>query len=441
MTDDAQLPLHFAPTELFASRLGRQWTVAEFRADAAGPRPGSGAVINLCADRYLFLAGFAAAVSRGRTTLFPPSAARSVVDELASSYPGCTIIDDELARQQLAHRAAVPPVTSADDFIAVIGHTSGSTGKPSAHRKSWSSLKSSTALNAAAIRSRLGNATSRPWIVATVPSQHMYGIELAVLLPLLGGFAVHCAQPLFPADVAAALASVPAPRVLVTTPVHLRSLLQSGITLPEIAVVVSATAPLSRELAVEVEARHATTLLEMFGSTETCVIASRRTAAGEAWLPYRGVALAATPDGTSVSAPWMATPTLLQDRLELRDDGRFIVAGRHSDMVDIAGKRASLAELTQRIAGLPGVRDAMVLQQDEADSLGIRRIAALVVAPGSSPERLLELLRPAVDPLFLPRPLLLVESLPRNSLGKVPRSDALRLLRHDGPGQRRESPG
>src|SRR3546814_2433166 len=52
--------------------------------------------------------------------------------------------------------------------------------------------------------------------VATVPPQHMYGMEMSVLLPLLGNVAVHVARPFFPQAVADALAEAKAPRLLVT---------------------------------------------------------------------------------------------------------------------------------------------------------------------------------------------------------------------------------
>ncbi|MEP6882244.1 MAG: AMP-ligase, partial [Dokdonella sp.] len=58
----------------------------------------------------------------------------------------------------------------------------------------------------------------------------------------------------------------------------------------------------------------------------------------------------------------------------------------------------------------------------------IRRIAALVVAPGRTEKQLLAELRLAVDPLFLPRPLRLVERLPRNETGKLPREALLAAL-------------
>ena len=118
----------------------------------------------------------------------------------------------------------------------------------------------------------------------------------------------------------------------------------------------------------------------------------------------------------------------MQDYLQVDDDGGFTVVGRNSDMIEVAGKRASLGDLTQRVLAVEGVREALVLQV-EGGPAQLRRVAALVVAPGLAASSIVERLRSAVDPAFLPRPLLVVESLPRNELGKVTRDRALELLR------------
>jgi acyl-coenzyme A synthetase/AMP-(fatty) acid ligase len=291
-------------------------------------------------------------------------------------------------------------------------------------------LLASAKLNSDALRRALSEqgATGMPWILATVPSQHMYGMETSVLLPLLADMGLHAAQPLFPADIAAALAELPEPRILVTTPVHLRALLESGIDLPPLAVVVSATAPLSPEVARCVERRYGAALVEFFGSTETCVIASRRTAHEAAWRPYPGVSLRPTATGTEVDAPWFAAPVLLQDVLEVHADGTFVVRGRNADMVEVGGKRASLADLTRRLLAVPGVTDGIVFQPDRVGGAPVQRLAALVVAEGLSEAEVLEHLAPGMDPVFLPRPLVFVPQLPRNDVGKLPREQLLAAL-------------
>ncbi len=386
-------------------------------------------ILNLCEDRYQFLVAFAAAALRGSTTLLPSSHAASIIAETIAAFPGCNVLDDAKVTDHgfpsSSSRADAPT-----DFIAAIGHTSGSTGRPASHEKSWSGLCATTTLNAATIRGAISgdSRTQQPWIVATVPPQHMYGLETSVLLPLLAGFGIHRGRPLLPADIATALADVPAPRILVSTPIHLRSIVDSGVAFPSIAVVVSATAPLQRELAQQIEKSFGAVLVEMFGSTETCVIATRRTAFEDGWRPYPGISLEPAEGGTIVRAPWLARHQLLQDVIEVRADQSFVVIGRHGDLVEVAGKRASLSDLSRRLASLPGVRDAIVFQPPREGG-GVRRCAALVVAPGLSSREVLGRFRPQVDAAFLPRPLVVIPELPRNQMGKLPMEDMAALLR------------
>jgi len=106
------------------------------------------------------------------------------------------------------------------------------------------------------------------------------------------GLALAAAHPLFPADIVTALDDVPRPRVLVTTPFHLRSLLDAGVALPAVDLVVSATAPLSPGLARAAEDALGAPLREIYGSTETGQTASRRSIDGPTWTLFPGVRLA-----------------------------------------------------------------------------------------------------------------------------------------------------
>jgi len=395
--------------------------------------PDGPAALNLCERRDNFLVAFVALLIRGQVCLLPPSRAPAVVAEVMEEHPGSYRLDDDLVEDRCdaapADRLHVPAIPS--DRVVVIGYTSGSTGRPQPNPKTWGAFVAAAAFNASRIREALGpeRTHAMPWVLATVPPQHMYGLELSVLLPLLGGVGVHAARPLYPADIAAALEDLPAPRILVTTPVHLRALLQSSQSLPPLDVVVCATAPLDRDTAGAAERRFGATLVEFFGSTETCVIASRHTACEDAWRPCPGVTLQPVDRGTRVGAPWFAAPVLLQDVLDLGEDGRFAVCGRNADIVEVGGKRASLGDLTQRLLAVPGVTDAVVFQLDRAEGAAVQRLAALVVAEGLTEAQVLAGLGPAVDPVFLPRPLVRVGKLPRNDVGKLPREQLLAALK------------
>jgi acyl-coenzyme A synthetase/AMP-(fatty) acid ligase len=216
---------------------------------------------------------------------------------------------------------------------------------------------------------------------------------------------------------------MPAPRVLVTTPAHLKVVAEAAIDLPAVDRVVSATAPLSVELARRVEAAWHTEVVEIYGCTEAGVMAHRRPSQSESWHTFAGGTMTATSGNAKYSAPHLEAPVPVQDVLDLLTATEFVLRGRAADMIKVAGKRASLQELTHQILSVPGVKDAVVFLPD-ADG----RPAAAVVAPGVTAAEILRELRMHLDGVFVPRPLVVVDELPRSAVGKVPRDSLLRLL-------------
>ena len=255
----------------------------------------------------------------------------------------------------------------------------------------------------------------------------MYGFETTALLPLHAPAASWCGPAFYPGDIAAALAAVPAPRILVTTPLQLRALVGSGAALPQLHAVISATAPLDPALAGEAERRWNAPVMEIFGATEVGSIASRRTTAGDRWTAYPGVDIQAGADGTTVGAPW-AGPTPLADDLEMEGAGRFRLLGRRADLVKLGGRRASLSGLNRILLELDGVADGAFVVPDDLGQRANARLLAVVVAPRRSAEGILADLRGRMDPLFLPRRVVRVDALPRNELGKLPRQALLAML-------------
>jgi acyl-coenzyme A synthetase/AMP-(fatty) acid ligase len=425
------------PGRCLAWRAGSPIEVRTFLAEVAALAarlPPARFAVNLCEDRYRFLVAFCAVAVAGQTNLLPPARAPRRIAELMRAYPSSYALAERRFDGAPQDLFVLPPETAADRStgllpelaeaqVVAIGFTSGSTGTPKAHAKTWGGLCASTALNA-----RLLGADQRPLqLVVTVPPGHMYGLELSILLPLRSAAAIDASQPFFPADVADALVALPPPRLLVTTPIHLRALLRAGVRLPPLAGIVSATAPLDAELARQAEQCYDTTLTEVFGSTETCVIAHRRTAQETAWRLYPEVRLQPKSDGTRVEAPHFTAPVELQDLVESTEPGRFLLRGRNGDLLEIAGKRASLADLNRRLLAIRGVEDGVIFPL-EPNAAGVCRLAALVVAPSIGEAEILGELRAAIDPVFMPRPLRRVQALPRTATGKLPREALLATL-------------
>jgi acyl-coenzyme A synthetase/AMP-(fatty) acid ligase len=389
-------------------------------------------VLNLCANRYLFMVGFAAAVLRGQTSLLPPNSTPDLIARLARRYADSYCLIDTAAEHAgletiVCRRPAVSEFSSraapmiAEAQLAAIAFTSGSTGDPVPHGKTWKQLVRSARVEA----ERLG-IDNRLSVLGTVPPQHMYGFESTVLLAMQSGMRLHSGRPFFPEDVCAELRSLPRPRGMVTTPIHLRALLAETLDLPPVDFLLCATAPLAPQLAAEAEQRFGAPLYEIYGCTEAGQVATRRTVETLSWKPFSGVSLRRDEKGVWAHGGHVEPEAILRDVIEFQGPEAFLVHGRTSDLINIAGKRTSLANLNYHLNSIKGVRDGAFVMPEE-DETGTTRLMAFVVAPELSGDAILSELRRRIDPVFLPRPIHFVEDLPRNETGKLPQKAVAEL--------------
>jgi len=438
----------------FANVAGRSRSRREFIADAsalAERLPASGAMLNMSTDRYRFAVGFGAALLRGHTSLLPPNHLADTVARLRARFDGVYALVEGSADagglvcvqhdERFAAATGIERVPEIDPhLVAAYVLTSGSTGEPVPHAKPWGLLVRNARAEAARLAATLGRADLRGvTLVATVPPQHMYGFESSVLLALHGAATLDSGRPFFPADIAAALARAQAPRVLVTTPFHLKTVLDASLEMPPLTLVLCATAPLSPQLAARAEQRLGAPLLEIYGCTEAGQVATRRTTAGAEWHTFDGVRVAGDGDAVTVSGGHVPQPTVLADVLEVTSDETFRLLGRSSDLINVAGKRSSLGHLDFHLNSIAGVVDGAFWMppESDADAQGIVRLVAFVVAPGIGREQILAALRERVDAAFLPRRIVHVDALPRETTGKL-RADRMAALaaRHRIGGQR-----
>lgn len=408
----------------------------------AGQLPAARYLLNMCSDRYRFSVGLAAAIVSGKTSLLPSTHTPETLRQMRTFAPDVFCLSDHAldasGLPQLAYPTqfipsdapqAVPHI-AAEQCVAIV-FTSGSTGTPQPHPKTWSALV--TSVQAEASRFVWGDAPCQ--LLGTVPPQHMYGLESTVLIAWQNGHAYSHAQPFYPADISAALEALPTPRVLVSSPLHLRAWLDAQQPLPTLAGIICATAPLDTKFAVQIETRCAAPLLEIYGSTETGLIATRRPALSPQWQLLPGISWAIDGDRLRACGGHIETNAPMSDNIEPLDATHFLLHGRSADMINIAGKRHSLESLNHLLGSLPGVIDGAFFMPDD-DHESRSRLAAAVVAPTLDAERLLAALREHLDPVFLPRPLLFVDALPRNATGKLPRAALQALFAQTGARKR-----
>jgi acyl-coenzyme A synthetase/AMP-(fatty) acid ligase len=255
--------------------------------------------------------------------------------------------------------------------------------------------------------------------LATVPGQHMWGLETSVIMALFARVCIADSQPFYPRDIVEQLASLPQPRALISTPVHLRALTSLRGALPPLANVLCATAPLDPLLAEQIEDRFQTRLREVYGCSEVGSMSIRQPARTDIWQGFDGLDFEFSADGsTRVGAPHLPETTVLEDRLENLGDNRFRLQGRQSDQIKIAGKRGSLMQINQVLLASGAVRDGVIFLPPQQQS--VPRLAALVVLDNKhSLDAVKNHLRAHLDDAFLPRPMYQVDHLPREENGKL----------------------
>ncbi|AKS43361.1 AMP-binding protein [Wenzhouxiangella marina] len=424
--DDVLLHLHDQELSV-AAYLGRAMALS-------AQLPPRTPVVNLCQNRGHFSIGFAAVLLAGGHNLLPANRLPATIDALLEQHPGaCVLADCAMDRLSVPviHPADVDSSSLADRIPSIPAHqlaavvfTSGSTGASSRILKPWATLYHSARLNQASFGPR-----HPVHALATVPPQHMWGLETSVLLPWFAPITMHDAQPFFAADIVASLQQLPEPRVLISAPVHLRVLDEADSELPKLETIYSATAPLSPKLAQRLESGTGSEVREIYGCSETGCLAQRRSARGEGWTPFAGFEFDGGPRRFRVRADHLPETVELMDELAFDAQGRFELIGRSSDLVNVAGKRASLAELTRILLDIPGVVDGVIFQPPAQREGRVERLAALVVAPGLDAASLRARLAERIDAAFLPRPLRLVEALPRAESGKLPQHALMDFFR------------
>lgn len=392
-------------------------------------------ILNLCQSRYEFCRSFIAAIMHGACTLLPQNHRVGTQNALVDKYADTLIVHDGLKELSTVCKhidvssisgeasSAEPIPDIPFDQLVAIAFTSGSTGEPKGNQKYWRTFYESSRINSAHMLSGLDLGSQHVFhMLATVPAQHMWGLETSVLLPMFNPICVHDARPLFPKDVADTLSAMPEPRLMVSTPVHLRALIASQLPLSQTQRVLCATAPLAAELAEQVELALHASVREVYGCSEVGSMAYREPVREQSWRIFSGLNFkqGSSSEFIEVSAAHLTDPVGLSDKLQLQEGATFRLLGRDDDMLEIAGKRGSLQAMNHMVLSLAGVIDAVVFVPENQKSK-VSRTAALVVTDGSqTAASILEHLAQNLDPVFLPRPLKLVEALPRESNGKLP---------------------
>jgi len=338
------------------------------------------------------------------------------------------------------HRYPEPPPES----IAIVMYTSGTTGPPKGVLVSRRAIAADIDALAEAWQW-----TPDDTLVHGLPLYHVHGLVLGLLGSLrIGNRFIHTGKPK-PAAYAEAGGSlyfgVP------TVWSRIADDEAAARALSSARLLVSGSAPLPVPVFERLAELTGHAPIERYGASETLITISTR-ADGErrpGWvgLPLRGVQTrlvdehgAPVPhDGETIGRLQIKSPTMFDGYLNRPDataevfdadgwyrsgdvavidgDGMHRIVGRESvDLIKTGGFRVGAGEVEAALLGHPGVDEVAVVGQPD-DDLG-QRIVAFVVGD-ADPDELINYVAEQLSVHKRPREVRIVDSLPRNAMGKV----------------------
>ena len=286
-------------------------------------------MLNLSIDRYRFAVGLGAALLRGHTSLLPPNHVADTVARLRARFAGVYALVEGRGRRP--RPADGPPRRRAPAPAPAIDRHSGDRSRPGRRLRADLGLDR----RAGAARQALGPARPQRAGRGEPPRRRARAASTSPASPssrpcrrstCTASSRASCSRCTaarsstpsgrsIPADIVAALAAPPAPRVLVTTPFHLKTVLDAGLRAAAARARRSARPRRCRRSSRRApRQRLGAPLLEIYGCTEAGQVASRRTTAGAEWRTFDGVRSTATATAATVSGGHVPQPTRARRR-------------------------------------------------------------------------------------------------------------------------------
>lgn len=353
-----------------------------------------------------------------------------------------------------------PKFSGRPDALASLLYTSGTTGRSKGAMLTRRNIASNTATLI-----DLWKFSPDDVLLHALPIFHIHGLFVALGVTLAAGSSM-IFLPKFDADEIVRL--LPSATTLMGVPTFYTRLLQTEAldkrSAANMRLFISGSAPLLAETHRQFAERTGHRILERYGMSETMMNASNpydgERIAGSVGLPLSNVEIRVTdPDsgaplppgatgmievrGPNVFAGYWRMPE--KTRAEFRADKFFItgdlgrfdangylyIVGRGKDLIISGGYNVYPIEVEAEIDALPGVVESAVIGVPHAD-FGEGVTAVVVAAKGTTLDE--PLLRSALEQRLakfkVPKRIIFVDELPRNTMGKVQKAALRETYRH-----------
>ncbi len=337
-------------------------------------------------------------------------------------------------------------VPRGTEDLAALLYTSGTTG-----RSKGAMLSHKNLLSNAQSLTELWQITDQDRLIHALPIFHTHGLFVAMNTALLAGAQVRFMSAF---DAGAIIEELPRSTLLMGVPTFYTRLLADPRLTKDLTanmrLFVSGSAPLLAETHVAFEARTGRRILERYGMTETNMITSNPydggRVAGTVGFALPGTEVLITDNGAPVADGEIGMIETRGDNVfqgywnmpektaeELRENGFFItgdlgvkdtegrvsIVGREKDLIIAGGYNIYPKELEDVINDVDGVLESAVFGVPHPD-FGESVLAAVVLEdPELTVEGIAEIVEPHLARFKHPRRYIVLDALPRNTMGKV----------------------
>jgi malonyl-CoA/methylmalonyl-CoA synthetase len=298
-------------------------------------------------------------------------------------------------------------------------------------------------------------------LIHALPIFHVHGLFVAIHGALINGSKMIWLSKFDPKLV---IAKFPEATVFMGVPtLYVRMLAEPMLTKAQAAhmrLFIAGSAPLLMETFKDWEDRTGHTILERYGMSETVMLTSNpcgpdvryggatERRGGTVGFPLPGVALRVTGDdgqpvpageigGIQVQGPnvfkgyWRMPEKTAEeftadgffktgDVGKVGNDGYVTIVGRSKDLIISGGYNVYPAEIEGYINDMPGVAESAVIGVPHPD-FGEVGVAVIIAKPGAAvdPDRVIATLKSQLANFKIPKRCVVVNELPRNTMGKV----------------------
>lgn len=243
--------------------------------------------------------------------------------------------------------------------------TSGTTGMPTGVYKTKENLeKESEALMKTLPKQKFNR------VVSTVPFVHVYGIDIGAILPRNLEIEIWIKENFLPEELV--VEAQKEGTLVVTTPVFIKALnrIKKDVNFNK-TLFLTSTAPVPVEEAKEFKEHYGSSVIQLFASTETGLIA-HKTDDETVLNAYEGVEIGESEGMLRVSSPFIAKkiledgvkevelPFQTEDIVEIITPTEFKLLGRSSNLAKIAGKRISTLQIESLIESLDDIEAVLI---------------------------------------------------------------------------------